>query len=75
MDTLFGDLVRLVSASDLDSFDVLSFNPGYGWYYTQGQFTIFQNSDRVINSWQVLSYHGCLLFFAHFSCEHSSKPH
>lgn len=55
MDTLFGDLARLVSASDLDHFEVLSFNPGYGWYYTQGQFTIFQNTDRVINSWQVPS--------------------
>jgi hypothetical protein len=53
MDVLFGDLVGIVAASDLDDFDILSYGPGYGWYYTQGQFTILKNTERVNNAWQV----------------------
>ena len=53
IDVLFGDLAGLLDASDLDDYDILSFNPGYGWYYTQGQFAILKNTDTVLSSWQV----------------------
>jgi len=59
MDLLFGDVANLVPASDLDDFDLITFSPGYGWYYTQGQFTILKNNDHVNYSWKV----PCLFFF------------
>jgi hypothetical protein len=50
---IFGDVTGLIDASDLDEYDILSFNPGYGWYYTQGQFAILKNTETVLSSWRV----------------------
>lgn len=53
VDVLFGDLVGLINANDLDVFDILSYNPGYGWTYLQGQFAILKNTEKVHSAWAV----------------------
>lgn len=55
VDVIFGDLAGLVRATDLDEFDILSFNPGYGWTYLQGQFAILKNTEKVLTAWSVRS--------------------
>lgn len=53
IDTLIGDVAGLVSAKDLQEFDIISFNTGSGLLYLQGQLTILANRPEVNDAWKV----------------------
>jgi hypothetical protein len=53
VDTLLGDLPRLVSGQDLREFDIISFNGGTGLLYLQGQLTILANRPEINSAWKV----------------------
>ncbi len=68
IDTLVGDVGRLIKAEDLRQFDVITFNRGNGLLYLFGQFTILANRPELLEAWKVFLHpptHTHTLVMAH----------